>query len=145
VVYFHHPRFCRKPQLDLAKIPESPLTYHMLPLVMQLLPEIPLFYDDDSRIPGLTHGPVEERSKGGWIWLVCCSAIFLVDVTNCAILAHPQLSVLVAYYLRSTKTSISASDADGVDENGEPTTFSSSARAAQATASATPFSHVQLL
>jgi hypothetical protein len=52
VVYFHHPRFCRGAQLDLARIPSSPL--HMVPLVMQLLPEIALAYDDDAHVPGLT-------------------------------------------------------------------------------------------
>ena len=69
VVYFHNLRFCRKPQMSIERIPESPM--HMVPLIMQLAPEITLVYDDDSKIPGLTVGRMavsaEEscsRSKG---------------------------------------------------------------------------------
>jgi hypothetical protein len=89
VVYFHHPRFCRGAQLDLARIPSSPL--HMVPLVMQLLPEITLAYDDDAHVPGLTPpshtntdkegAPADDAAGGrkkGWHWLVCCGAFFLV-------------------------------------------------------------------
>lgn len=51
VIYFHYPRFCRQPQLSLAEIPQSNI--HLLPLASQLLPDVPIFYDDDTYIPGL--------------------------------------------------------------------------------------------
>jgi hypothetical protein len=51
VIYFHYPRFCRQPQLNLKEIAESNI--HLLPLVSQMLPDIPIFYDDDTYIPGL--------------------------------------------------------------------------------------------
>jgi hypothetical protein len=40
VVYFHYPRFSRKPHYELRKIPQAAL--HMLPLITQLLPDVPV-------------------------------------------------------------------------------------------------------
>jgi hypothetical protein len=133
VVYFHHPRFCRMPQLELNKIHESPL--HMIPLAMQLVPEIVIAYDDDSRVPSLTIGAMASASQAAaeqcqWCWLVCCGAFFLVDVARNRILAHDRLAPLIVYYLRITGASITASETTGVAVRGQ---------------ACTPFSHVQLV
>ena len=137
VVYFHHPRYCRMPQVDLDKIPESPL--HMVPLAMQLVPEIIIVYDDDSRVPLLTTGvmastadPSNVNPKGPqWCWLVCCGAFFVVDVERKRILGHERLAPLIAYYLRVTGGTVSAAETTGVvTARGQ---------------ACTPFCHVQLL
>ncbi len=52
VIYFHYPKYCRQPQIPLCDIPNSNM--HLLPLLSQLIPDIPVFYDDDTNIPGLT-------------------------------------------------------------------------------------------
>lgn len=52
VVYFHHPKFSKQPQLKLQDILMSSL--NTLPLVTQLFPQIQVYYDDDSMIPFLT-------------------------------------------------------------------------------------------
>jgi len=105
VIYFHYPKFCRQPQLSLTEIPQS--NVHLLPLVMQLIPDIPVFYDDDTFIPGLSHKclksqipknngahAVEEPNNNyantgtgqddidqidfQWAWIVSCGEIFLI-------------------------------------------------------------------
>ena len=131
VVYFHNPRFCRQPQLELARIPSSPM--HMLPLIMQLLPEIPLCYDDDTDLPGLTG-----ETPPGWTWLAACGRFFLLDAAG-VLLWAPELATLVAHYLQATGTSISAADV-GHDGDDAPT-----AAAVSAAAASTAFGHVQLL
>ena len=71
VVYFHYPRFSRKPHFELKKIPAAAL--HMLPIVTQLLPDIPVVYDDDSFVPGLMNvAGSKALAKAPWAWLVCC-------------------------------------------------------------------------
>ena len=127
VVYFHNPRFCRQPQLELSQLPSSPM--HMLPLVMQLLPEIPLCYDDDSALPGLTSPP-------RWAWLASCGRFFLLDDGG-RVLWAPELAPLVAHYLRATGRSISAADDGHEEEEGRSR--------AQPQQAAMAFGHVQLL
>lgn len=61
VIYFHYPRFCRQPQLPLKDIPGSNI--HLLPLLLQLIPDIPVFYDDDTYILGLTHPRLKIQAK----------------------------------------------------------------------------------
>ena len=95
VVYYHHPRFQRKPQIELARIPDMPI--NMLPLITQLLPEIPIVYDDDNHAPQL-------GANAEWGWLVCCGAIFLLEKTT--IWSSAQLGPLVAHYLAKTGKSI---------------------------------------
>ena len=92
---------------------------HMLPLIMQLLPEIPLFYDDDADVPGLTLvGNHREEDGGeikkGWIWLAACGSFFLVDVRQKSILSANEqgLASLVAHYLRSTGGTVQAVEVD---------------------------------
>jgi len=126
VVYFHNPRFCRQPQLELSQLPASPM--HMLPLVMQLLPELPLCYDDDSVLPGLT-----SSAPPKWAWLASCGRFFLLD-NGGRMLWAPELAPLVAHYLRATGQSISAAD-----DGGDGHSHSAQQQAAMA------FGHVQLL
>ena len=128
VVYFHNPRFCRQPQIELAQLPSSPM--HMLPLVMQLLPEIPLCYDDDSTVPGLT-----TATPPKWAWLASCGRFFLLDDEG-RVLWAPELAPLVAHYLRATGRSISAADDGEEDDEGG---------VMAQTQAATEFGHVQLL
>ena len=52
VIYCHYPNFSRTPALPLNLISESSI--QTLPLVCQLLPQIPIYYDDDDYIQGLT-------------------------------------------------------------------------------------------
>jgi hypothetical protein len=108
VVYFHYPSFSRKPHFDLEQIPEEPL--HMLPLIMQLIPDIPIAYDDDSHVPGIFDASGEGSA---WSWLICCGAFFLVSVQERRIFSAPTLTPLVAHFLRCTGRSLSAAEDDG--------------------------------
>ena len=123
VVFFHYPRFCRQPQLDIARIPESPM--HMLPLVQQLLPDVPIAFDDDGVIPGLT-----AAAPPRFTWLVCCGAIFLLD--ECGDVRSGTLAALVAHLLRASGRSIAANETDRI------------ARVVETIAHA-PHAHVRLL
>ena len=106
VVYFHHPRFSRQPQFPtLAQIPSSAM--HMLPLITQLLPDIEIFYDDDTHVPLFTTTSSSTTIK--WAWLVACGAFFLVDVERDLVLApapecDQPLLPLVAHYLAHNPT-----------------------------------------
>ena len=141
MIYFHYPRFCRKPQLELHEIPNSAL--HMLPLILQLLPDIPIVYDDDSYIPGLTrknpfsksslvlsclsnHNNNNNNAKNNnnnnnttttaaaaavkWVWLVCCGAFFLMDVSQQRIYASDDIVELVYHFLHESGRSLAAAD-----------------------------------
>ena len=52
VVYFHHPKFAKQPQLKIQEILQSSI--NTLPLMTQLFPQIQVFYDDDSSLPFLS-------------------------------------------------------------------------------------------
>ncbi len=52
VVYFHHPKFAKQPQLKLPEILQSSI--NTLPLMTQLFPQIQVYYDDDSSLPYLS-------------------------------------------------------------------------------------------
>jgi hypothetical protein len=52
VVYFHHPKFAKQPQLKIIDILKSSL--NTLPLMTQIFPHIQVYYDDDSFIPFLS-------------------------------------------------------------------------------------------
>jgi hypothetical protein len=52
VVYFHHPKFAKQPQLKLSEILQSSI--NTLPLMTQLFPQIQVYYDDDSCLPYLS-------------------------------------------------------------------------------------------
>jgi hypothetical protein len=92
VVYFHYPRFSRKPHFELKKIPSAAL--HMLPLITQLLPDIPVVYDDDSFVPGLMDGRLASSkaaalAKAPWAWLVCCGTSAIFDLARSIRLTRP--------------------------------------------------------
>ena len=143
VMYFHHPRFARQAQLELARIPESAI--HMLPPIMQLLPEITVIYDDDSRIPGITFGKMAADPKFKWVWLISCGVPFLIDVEHSRILGHCRLGPLVAHYLLATHTSISSSVCANNNNNDHSTTHSTNNTSTSLITMNTPFSHVQLI
>ena len=50
VVFFHYPQFQRRAQAPLQQALLCAI--NTLPIVLQLLPEIPIVYDDDDAIPG---------------------------------------------------------------------------------------------
>jgi len=115
VIYYHHPRYARQAQIPLGRMLHAPM--HMLPPITQLLPEIPIVYEDDSVVPGLS-----PLSKGGeWCWLVCCGAIFLLEVEAKQVWRANDLSTLVAFFLARTGRSIAAEDED---DDGKHTTSS---------------------
>lgn len=99
VVYFHYPDFARKPQPPLEHIPKSAI--HTLPLILQLLPDIPVAYDDDTEIAGLTTA-AEATTK--WQWLVCCGAIFLASQEERRVYASADSTLLPLVDLLLTKT-----------------------------------------
>jgi hypothetical protein len=120
VVYFHYPRFCRQPQLQLKLISDSP--HHMLPLISQLIPDIPIVYEDDSRVPGLTVGCVEvEDEQFKWAWLICCSEVFLIHSEKQLVLAAREhsLASLVVYFLNENDRRVGEEEED--DDDNDPT------------------------
>ena len=142
VVYFHHPRFSRQPQFpSLAQIPSSAM--HMLPLITQLLPDIDIFYDDDTHVPLFMPSLVAGAAAGTikWAWLVACGAFFLVDVERDLLLApapecdQPLLPLVAHYLLHNPTISIlGAAEEDGEAEDEAGDDHSSSHGAPQDTA-----------
>lgn len=127
VIYFHFPRFARQPQIPLDEIPSSSL--HMLPLINQIMPDVLVFYEDDSIIPGITSNissaDCEKYRDLKWAWLVTCSEIFLLEIqstedpsqTLIYISASKSLAELVFIILKKTgrKVGDDAIDVEGVD------------------------------
>ena len=116
VIYFHYPRFCRLPQIPLKEVSASQM--HMLPLISQLIPDIPVVYEDDSKVFGLTVDEVAADSSIMWAWLVCCGEVFLIDVAAKIIFESRDhsLASLVVYFLKQNKRKIGddASNEDGI-------------------------------
>ena len=94
VIYYHFPKFARQPQKPLNEMPYS--TMHLLPIVRELLPDIPIMYDDDSRIMGLT----EDASEDHMGWLVSCGTVFLVH--GKCIYGSETLLDIVLFFLEKT-------------------------------------------
>ena len=84
MVYFHYPKFARTGQLELHDICKSSI--HSLPLITQLLPDVPIAYDDDSCIPGLTT-TTTGAPPPRFCWLVACGTVFLLEPAAKAIWA----------------------------------------------------------
>lgn len=143
-MYFHYPRFCKKPQLPLGNIHTSPL--HMLPPITQLLPDVPIVYDDDAHIPGLTTTTSSSSSRAPWVWLACCGAFFLVSVKERRVFASDTLTALVAYFLRTTGRSFQAAshDTDGMQQPYQSNSSSMNKAYIKGEACA-PHAHIQML
>ena len=117
VIYFHFPKFARQPQIGLMHIPSHPM--NMLPLIRELLPDIPVMYDDDSHIPGLTAPGADAGYK--WIWLISCGAVFLVDVAAGGAIFRSDdcLTELVCFLLQRTNRLLIVTD-DNDDDGLAP-------------------------
>ena len=72
VVYFHYPQYQQQAQVPLELALECAV--HTLPMVMQLMPDVLVVYDDDDVLPGLTLG-----AAAPFTWLVSCASVFLID------------------------------------------------------------------
>ena len=116
VVFFHYPEYQRQAQLPLKLVVDNAL--NCLPLLTQLMPEVPVVYDDDDYIPGKS-----ELAKNKFVpfaWLISCASIFLVEVvkdTNeCNILASPDATLLplLHYMVQRTGQNITACSDTGV-------------------------------
>jgi len=93
----------------------------MLPLISQLIPDIPISYDDDSVIPGLTTSTVEKVKK--WVWLICCSEVFLLEVEKGQIWTSSTLGGLVAYFLKVNDRRVGNDEDEAIiGEDGDATT-----------------------
>lgn len=117
VVYYHYPQYHRMPQLPLPNIPDSAI--NCLPLLTQLLPHVPVAYDDDDVIPGLTWYSEIPASPPTYAWLVSCGTVFLVQVDYeqkvGRILASPDAGLvpLIASYIAATGASLSIATENG--------------------------------
>ena len=63
VVYFHHPKYTKQAQLKIQEILLS--SFNTLPLMTQLFPQIPVFYDDDSFLPFLSESQIPHANDIG--------------------------------------------------------------------------------
>ena len=99
MVYFHYPEFSRKPQMELKE--SMRMAVHTLPLVRQLLPDIPVAYDDDAYIPGLTTTAVGATK---FYWLICCGSVFLGEADTGKLFASEDTTLfpLLDKLLRAT-------------------------------------------
>ena len=117
VIYLHFPKFARQPQRPLSQIGTS--TMHLLPLLRELLPDIPIVYDDDSQIRGLTHDQQSENDTTGtigWAFLISCGAVFLVEAATGAIFrSYDGLAELVCYLLERMGRELIVIDEDDDD------------------------------
>ena len=111
VVYFHYPQYHRQAQLSLGDIPDSAI--NCLPLLTQILPQVPVVYDDDDVIPGLTWYSVVPNDPPKFAWLVSCATVFLVEIDyerKCSrIMASPDAGLvpLIAHFISVTGSSLS--------------------------------------
>jgi len=96
VIYYHYPKYARQPQKTLQEMPYS--TMHLLPLIRELLPDIPVMFDDDSQILGLTTSEATEANRMGW--LVSCGTVFLVE--GATIYRSDTLLDMVCFFLEKT-------------------------------------------
>lgn len=73
VVYFHYPQYCRKKQisLDLITAIDAP-HISVLPLLTQLFPSIPIFYEHTGGCS------LHEHSQHSWSWLMLSGFVLLV-------------------------------------------------------------------
>ena len=109
VIYFHFPKFARQPQLSLRDIPGH--MTNLLPLIRELLPDVPVIFDDDSQIPNLTTVN-SNNNNSEWVWLVSCGSVFLVEPNT--IHRSDSLVELVCYLLERTgRQLIVQGDEDG--------------------------------
>ena len=141
VIYFHYPRFCRLPQIPLQDIPNSP--HHMLPLISQLIPDIPISYDDDSFIPGLTTSTVEKVKK--WVWLICCSEVFLLEVEKGQIWTSSTLGGLVAYFLKENGRRVGDDEEEAIIGEGDGDATTTTHNLAKGSDIYTSHGHLRLL
>jgi hypothetical protein len=114
VIYFHFPNFCRQPQKGLNEVAEQAMT--LLPLITELLPDVPVAYDDDSVIAGLT----SEKRRGAekvrpWTWLISCGSVFLVEEETGEIFSAASLLDLVCFYLIRDKRELGEKAVEGDD------------------------------
>ena len=117
VVFFHYPQFQRQAQVSLRLALDSAL--HTLPIVAQLLPEIPIVYDDEDIIPGIFSAGPRPKSGIALYWLVSCASVLLVDAMDdrTHILASPDATLipLIAYVTSRTRKSLRV-DAGGANK-----------------------------
>jgi hypothetical protein len=117
VIYFHFPKFCRQPQMALVDIGGHTIM-NLFPLIKELLPDIPVCYDDDSKIPGLTQSDDEEEVS--YIWLISCGTVFLVEVATGRIYGGgDDLTDLVYFLLKATKRTVLAQEDEECDEESK--------------------------
>ena len=119
VIYFHFPKFCRQPQMALVDI-GGHTTMNLFPLIRELLPDIPVCYDDDSKIPGLTtaSGANDEKEEAYYIWLISCGTVFLVEVATGRVYGGgDNLTDLVYFLLKTTKRTVLAQEEDRDEES----------------------------
>ena len=106
------------------------MAVHTLPLVRQLLPDIPVSYDDDADIPGLTWPSTSPKAK--FYWLVCCGSVFLGEVATGKLFASEDTTLfpLLDKLLRDT---------------GRPWGTDDAHASSQQTSFSTAYSHVCVL
>ena len=106
VIYFHFPKFARQPQRPLADIPNHAM--NLLPLIHELVPDVPVAYDDDSKRPP------------GYCWLISCGAVFLAQDET--IFRADTLLELLCFFLQRTGRSLTVEE--GRKRRMEETCFS---------------------
>ena len=116
VVFFHYPEYQRQSQLPLRLVVDNAL--NCLPLLTQLMPAVPVIYDDDDYIPGKSVGSSVKDVP--FAWLISCASIFLIEVIKetgvCNILASPDATLLplLNYMVQKTGQNITACSDNGV-------------------------------
>jgi hypothetical protein len=141
VIFFHYPKFARQPQRPLAEIPDS--TMHLLPLLRELIPDVPLAYDDDSRILRLTE---ENEEAAGWLWLISCGVVFLVEGATGTIYQGATLVELLCFFLEKTerKLIVEAEDENDGYENNEERTARKKRKKRAMDAAYTEHGHIEM-
>ena len=110
VIYFHYPKFARQPQKALTELPHH--TLNLLPLIRELLPDIALAYDDDTHILGLTH------KASGWLWLISCGAVFLVECETGNLYQNGSLAHLLCFFMEKTGRKLIVEEEEEDDDSG---------------------------
>lgn len=106
VLYFHYPHYARKIQISLSELQKDNVSpVHLLPLLRQLHPEIPVLYEHT----GATLKSAHEKNKFSW----CCMSgfVLLVDSTSCSKCSKDLRTLLIECATSKSDNHISPSQA----------------------------------
>lgn len=89
VMFYNNTQYCRRKQRPHVEVISGRYTEHMIPLIMQLFPDVHVLYEDDVlpvgfAIPGSSDTMAEElpSSTESWLWWILPGKIYLLNAVG---------------------------------------------------------------